>query len=78
LRKEGGDVEINGVFQVKPYETVDCLISQVKQFFDTTKGDPFIQFDLTNMKLCGPLANVDDEPNNEQAIGSSGTIDGFS
>ena len=80
IRPDGKDkIDFQNLFQVKPYETIDSLKSQLKELYET-KQNPITNFDLDQIIVAGPLFsgsiedNITDDGQNSHKVGASNKI----
>ena len=53
-KSDGQKHEVHGMFQVKPYETIDCLIGHLKEFY-ASKQNEVVKCNLEKIQITGPL-----------------------
>jgi sensor histidine kinase regulating citrate/malate metabolism len=52
--KQNQLIPVKGLFQAKPYETIDCIISKVKEYYEQ-KQDSITEFKVDKCVLSGPM-----------------------
>lgn len=54
---EAESIDLSGIFQVKPYETIDSLMDMVKSFYEG-KQNPMTTFECSKIAMIGPMGDI--------------------
>jgi len=52
--KQNQMINVKGLFQAKPFETIDCIISKVKEYYEQ-KQNLITEFNVDKCVLSGPM-----------------------
>ena len=59
IRAGQAPINLENLFQVKPYDTIDSLVVNLKEFYEQ-KQDPITNWNLDKIEIAGPIYSGSD------------------